>query len=79
MSEWGIPQPSTFGDAGGCFVGLLSGVGGIAIAVACMCILPAQDGEKAQQAQQPQSKVVEKTELTVKDTIPQDTDTLVLT
>ena len=38
MSEWGIEQPSTFGNAGGCFVEGLSFVGGIAIVVTLLCI-----------------------------------------
>jgi len=40
MSEWGIEQPSTFGDAGGCFVEGLSLVGGVALIVIMLCVAP---------------------------------------
>lgn len=40
MSEWGIEQPSSFGDAGGCFVEGLSLVGGVALIVIMLCVVP---------------------------------------
>lgn len=53
MSEWGIEQQSTFGDAGGCFLEGLSLVGGIAISVAIVC---ATSSDKSSD-KQPQSKI----------------------
>ena len=62
MSEQGIEQPSSFGNAGGCFVELLSGV------AALVCTLPENKKEKTQDTQV-------KTETVKSDTtaIPRDT------
>ncbi len=38
MSEWGIEQPSSFGNAGGCFVESLSLIGGVVIIVALISL-----------------------------------------
>ena len=40
MSEWGIPQGSTFGNAGGCFVSCLSMAIGLGFAVMFLGIPP---------------------------------------
>ena len=43
MSEWGIEQPSIFGNAGGCFVECLSFVGAVVIVVGLATIDSKQD------------------------------------
>lgn len=68
MSEWGIEQPSTFGNAGGCFVEGLSFVGGIAIVVTLLCTLPSGKLND----KQPQSQI----ESVKPDTIVNSPDTI---
>ena len=69
MSEWGIEQPSTFGNCGGCFVEGLSLVGGVALCVAMVCILPSEKNEQKQNNQPHVESVKQKTNTVPRDTI----------
>jgi hypothetical protein len=69
MSEWGIEQHSTFGDAGGCFVEGLSFVGAVAIIVGLASIDSKQDKPKIKDETQPKVESVEQNAVA----IPQDT------
>lgn len=51
MSEWGIEQPSSFGNVGGCFVEGLSLVGGIAVIVAILTLARPEKNGKTQNTQ----------------------------
>ena len=69
MSEWGIEQHSTFGNAGGCFVKCLSFVGAVAIIVGLATIDSKQDKPRAKDKAQPKVESVRQNILVV----PQDT------
>ena len=69
MSEWGIEQHSTFGNAGGCFVKCLSFVGAVAIIVGLASIDSKQDKPKIKDKTQPKVESVRQ-KIPV---IPQDT------
>lgn len=69
MSEWGIEQHSTFGNAGGCFVDCLSCVGAVAIIVGLATIDSKQDKPRAKDKAQPKVESVEQNAVV----IPQDT------
>lgn len=69
MSEWGIEQHSTFGNAGGCFVEGLSFVGLVAIIVGLASIDSKQDKPKIKDKTQPKIESVEQNTVA----IPQDT------
>jgi hypothetical protein len=58
MSEWGIEQHSTFGNAGGCFVDVLSCVGAVAIIVGLATIDSKQDRPKIKDKAQPKVESV---------------------
>lgn len=58
MSEWGIEQHSTFGDAGGCFIKGLSFVGAVAIIVGLASIDSTQDKPKIKDKAQPKVESV---------------------
>ena len=68
MSEWGIPQGSTFGNAGGCFVSCLSTAIGLGFAVMFLCIPP--------QEKSPDNGMQSKIESGVSDTIVISYDTI---
>ncbi len=69
MSEWGIEQHSTFGNAGGCFVDCLSCVGAVAIIVGLATIDSKQDKPRAKDKAQPKVESVEQNAVA----IPRDT------
>lgn len=69
MSEWGIEQHSTFGNAGGCFVDGLSVVGAVAIIVGLATIDSKQDKPRVKDKAQPKVESVEQNAVA----IPQDT------
>ena len=69
MSEWGIEQHITFGNAGGCFVDCLSCVGAVAIIVGLATIDSKQDKPRAKDKAQPKVESVEQNAVV----IPQDT------
>ena len=69
MSEWGIEQHSTFGNAGGCFVDCLSCVGAVAIIVGLASIDSKQDKSRVKDETQPKVESVRQNVVAV----PQDT------
>ena len=69
MSEWGIEQPSIFGNAGGCFVECLSFVGAVVIVVGLATIDSKQDKPRVKDKAQPKVESVRQNILV----IPQDT------
>lgn len=58
MSEWGIEQHSTFGNAGGCFVDGISVVGVIAIIAGLASIDSTQDKTRVKDKAQPKVESV---------------------